>query len=112
MKIAAVDSAGRAGLCRSAALRAGNDHPHRHGALDLERRRADGDSSKGYFKEAGIKLEIEDIDSSANVIALLAQGQLNMVAGGISAGYLQRASRRTCRSPSCPTASRRRSGTT
>ena len=42
---------------------------------------------KGYFKEYGIKLEMEDIESSANVIALLAQGQLNMVAGGISAGY-------------------------
>ena len=43
--------------------------------------------NKGYFKEFGIKLEIEDIESSANVIALLAQGRLNMVAGGISAGY-------------------------
>jgi NitT/TauT family transport system substrate-binding protein len=42
---------------------------------------------KGYFKEHGIKLEMEDIESSANVIALLAQGRLNMVAGGISAGY-------------------------
>lgn len=42
---------------------------------------------KGYFKEYGIKLEIELIESSANVIALLAQGRLNMVAGGISAGY-------------------------
>ena len=27
---------------------------------------------KGYFKEAGIKVEIEDIDTSANTIALLA----------------------------------------
>ena len=44
-------------------------------------------TNKGYFKEFGIKIEIEDIESSANVIALLAQGQLNMVAGGISAGY-------------------------
>jgi NitT/TauT family transport system substrate-binding protein len=43
--------------------------------------------NKGYFKPFGIKLEIEDIESSANVIALLAQGRLNMVAGGISAGY-------------------------
>ncbi len=42
---------------------------------------------KGYFKQLGIKLEIELIESSANVIALLAQGRLNMVAGGISAGY-------------------------
>jgi NitT/TauT family transport system substrate-binding protein len=44
-------------------------------------------TNRGYFKEFGIKLEIEDIESSANVIALLAQGRLNMVAGGISAGY-------------------------
>ena len=44
-------------------------------------------TNKGYFKQFGIKLEIEDIESSANVIALLAQGRLNMVAGGISAGY-------------------------
>jgi NitT/TauT family transport system substrate-binding protein len=41
---------------------------------------------RGYFKEAGIKLEWEDIDTTANVIALLAQNQYNIVAGGISAG--------------------------
>lgn len=42
---------------------------------------------KGYFKEYGIKVEIEDIDTSANTIALLAQNRLQIVAGGISAGY-------------------------
>src|SRR5215831_6717791 len=42
---------------------------------------------KGYFKEVGIKVEIEDIDTSANTIALLAQNRLQIVAGGISAGY-------------------------
>ncbi len=42
---------------------------------------------KGYFKEVGIKVEIEDIDTSANTLALLAQNQLQVVAGGISAGY-------------------------
>lgn len=42
---------------------------------------------KGYFRDAGIKLEIEDIDTSANTIALLAQNRLQIVAGGISAGY-------------------------
>src|SRR5260370_17664085 len=41
---------------------------------------------KGYFKDAGIKVEIEDIDTSANTIALLAQNQLQIVAAGISAG--------------------------
>jgi NitT/TauT family transport system substrate-binding protein len=42
---------------------------------------------RGYFKDAGIKLEWDDIDSTANVIALLAQNQYNVVAGGISAGF-------------------------
>jgi NitT/TauT family transport system substrate-binding protein len=42
---------------------------------------------KGYFKEYGIKVETEDLDTSANVIALLAQNQLQVVEGGISAGY-------------------------
>lgn len=42
---------------------------------------------RGYFREAGIKLEWDDVDSSANVIALLAQGRYQLVAGGISAGY-------------------------
>jgi len=41
----------------------------------------------GYFKEYGIKLEWNDVDSSANVIALLAQNRYQIVAGGISAGY-------------------------
>ena len=34
---------------------------------------------------------MDDINSSANVIAMLAQNQYQIVAGGISAGYLQRA---------------------
>ncbi len=42
---------------------------------------------KGYFRDAGIKVEIEDIDTSANTIALLATDRLQIVAGGISAGY-------------------------
>ena len=42
---------------------------------------------KGYFKAFGIKVETEDLDTSANVIALLAQNQLQVVEGGISAGY-------------------------
>ena len=41
----------------------------------------------GYFKEFGIKLDWDDIDTTANVIALLAQGKYQIVAGGISAGY-------------------------
>ncbi len=42
---------------------------------------------KGYFKEVGIKVEIDDIDTSANTIALLATNRLQVIAGGISAGY-------------------------
>ena len=42
---------------------------------------------RGYFKEVGIRLVPEDLDTSANVLALLAQGQLQVIEGGISAGY-------------------------
>src|SRR6266853_1615477 len=42
---------------------------------------------KGYFREVGIKVEIDDIDTSANTIALLATNRLQIIAGGISAGY-------------------------
>src|SRR5215475_16084708 len=41
---------------------------------------------KGYFREHGIRIEIEDIDSSVNAMALLAQNRLQVVEGGISAG--------------------------
>jgi NitT/TauT family transport system substrate-binding protein len=42
---------------------------------------------KGYFREVGINLQIEALDTSANTLALLAQNQLNIIEGGISAGY-------------------------
>jgi NitT/TauT family transport system substrate-binding protein len=42
---------------------------------------------KGYYKELGIKVEIENIDSSANALALLAQNRLQLIEGGISAGF-------------------------
>jgi len=42
---------------------------------------------KGYFKEYGIKVVTENLDTAANSIALLAQNQLQLVEGGISAGY-------------------------
>jgi NitT/TauT family transport system substrate-binding protein len=44
-------------------------------------------AEKGYFKEYGIKVVNEDLDTAANSIALLAQNQLQIVEGGISAGY-------------------------
>jgi NitT/TauT family transport system substrate-binding protein len=42
---------------------------------------------KGYFKEYGIQVVNENLDTAANSIALLAQNQLQLVEGGISAGY-------------------------
>src|SRR5436190_6076325 len=44
-------------------------------------------SEKGYFKDYGIKVATETLDTASNSIALLAQNQLQMVEGGISAGY-------------------------
>jgi len=43
--------------------------------------------ARGYFKQVGIKIEAEDLDSSADAIALLAQNQYQIVEGGVSAGY-------------------------
>jgi NitT/TauT family transport system substrate-binding protein len=42
---------------------------------------------KGYFKQAGINLKIEELDTTANVLAMLAQNRLQIVEGGVSAGY-------------------------
>jgi len=42
---------------------------------------------KGYFRDVGIRVEIDDIDTSANTIALLATNRLQIIAGGVSAGY-------------------------
>jgi NitT/TauT family transport system substrate-binding protein len=42
---------------------------------------------KGYFKEYGIKVVIEDIDSSIDALAIVAQNRLQIVEGGISAAY-------------------------
>ena len=44
-------------------------------------------SDKGYFKEFGIKVETEFLDTAANSIALVAQNQVQIVEGGISASY-------------------------
>ena len=42
---------------------------------------------KGYFREAGIEVVVDDLDSSANALFLLAQNKVQMVEGGVSAGY-------------------------
>jgi NitT/TauT family transport system substrate-binding protein len=44
-------------------------------------------SERGYFKEAGIKVETEDLDTTANSIALLSQNRFDIIEGGIAAGY-------------------------
>ncbi len=42
---------------------------------------------RGYFREIGVRVQLEDLQSSATAMASLAQGQLNIIAGGVSAGY-------------------------
>jgi NitT/TauT family transport system substrate-binding protein len=42
---------------------------------------------KGWFKEAGIKVDLDYINSSADVMAMVAQNQYQLIEGGISAGY-------------------------
>src|SRR5580693_9814505 len=44
-------------------------------------------SARGYFNDFGIKLDSSDLDTSANSIALLSQNQLDVIEGGIAAGY-------------------------
>ncbi len=43
--------------------------------------------TKGYFKGAGITAVVDDLDTSADVIALLAAGQFQIIEGGLAAGY-------------------------
>jgi len=41
----------------------------------------------GYFEEQGIKLDLDYINSSADVMAMVAQNQYQIIEGGVSAGY-------------------------
>jgi NitT/TauT family transport system substrate-binding protein len=41
----------------------------------------------GYFREVGIKVEIDSLDSASNAIALIAQNHYQIVEGGLAAGY-------------------------
>lgn len=43
--------------------------------------------ARGYFKDAGVKIDFEKLASSADAVALLAQNRLQVVMGGVSAGY-------------------------
>jgi NitT/TauT family transport system substrate-binding protein len=42
---------------------------------------------KGYFKEAGLDVEIDFLDASSSAIALLARSQYQVIEGGISASF-------------------------
>jgi NitT/TauT family transport system substrate-binding protein len=42
---------------------------------------------RGYFKQHGLDVQMEDINTSANTIAMLATNRIQIIAGGISAGY-------------------------
>jgi NitT/TauT family transport system substrate-binding protein len=42
---------------------------------------------RGYFKELGLNVVAEEVDSSANALALLSQNRFQVVMGGLSAGY-------------------------
>jgi ABC-type nitrate/sulfonate/bicarbonate transport system substrate-binding protein len=66
---------------------------------------------RGYFKDQGIKVELDAIDSSANAIALLAQSRYQIIEGGSRPGISTR-STRIFRSSRWRTAPRRRSATT
>jgi NitT/TauT family transport system substrate-binding protein len=42
---------------------------------------------KGYFRDAGIKAEVSDLDTSTDSLAVVAQNRLQVVGGGLSAAY-------------------------
>ena len=42
---------------------------------------------KGYFKNEGIDVDISFVNSAANAVALLGQGQLQVVEGGVAVGF-------------------------
>lgn len=42
---------------------------------------------KGYFRDAGIEVQLEKIESAAPAMALLAANRLQVVEGGLAAGY-------------------------
>jgi NitT/TauT family transport system substrate-binding protein len=42
---------------------------------------------KGYFREAGIEAQLENVDSGSTAVAMLATNRLQVVEGGLSIGY-------------------------
>lgn len=43
--------------------------------------------ARGYFKDVGINIDLQDIDTAADALALVAQNQIQIVGAGVSAGY-------------------------
>jgi NitT/TauT family transport system substrate-binding protein len=43
--------------------------------------------AKGYFKEAGVAVELQNIDSSSTAMALLAANRMQVVEGGVAPNY-------------------------
>ena len=43
--------------------------------------------ARGYFKDVGINLDLQDIDTTSDALTLVAQNQVQIVGGGVSAGY-------------------------
>ncbi len=50
--------------------------------------------TKGYFKVAGINVSVDDLDTSADAMALLAAGQFQIIEGGLAAGYFNALAKR------------------
>ena len=42
---------------------------------------------KGYFKQEGLDVDISFMNSAANLVALLAQNEIQIVEGGVAVGY-------------------------
>src|ERR1700687_1556297 len=49
---------------------------------------------KGYFRDAGLDVEIERIDSLGKAVAFLATNQMQVAQGGINAGFYNSAAQR------------------
>src|SRR5689334_2002791 len=49
---------------------------------------------KGYFKDVGIKVEVTDLDTSTDSLAVVAQNRLQIVGGGLSAAYFNAAEKK------------------
>jgi NitT/TauT family transport system substrate-binding protein len=69
-----------AALAQETTIRVGNAPSIASGALLIA-------IERGYFREAGIKVVIDPLDTAANAIALLAQNRYQIIEGGLAAGY-------------------------